>query len=413
MNILDNFREYVKEKDRDAVYRIWHETGWLKKEQKEAMDLFLESSKEILVADIDGEPECLVTTVPAVIQYQDKELPLSGLTAVTTSRIARKQGFASKLAAKVIAKDASDGFILSALGMFEQGFYNRLGFGTGSYEHWYSFDPSTIDLNVEPRVPKRITSEDWESVYENLKNRMKKHGYVTFSDKKGTQGMLKWSEKSFGLGYFDENGDISHHVWFDTDDIEQGPYWVSWMAYKDYDQFLELMGLIKNLGDQVKLVVMKEPSGIQLQDLLKHPFRRRRITEKSKFENKLTASAYWQIRINDLQRCLEKTSFDGEEVDFNLKLHDPIEELLEKDSEWKGISGKYVVHIGENSWAEEGEKSSLPTLKAEVGAFSRMWLGVRPASGLAVTDKLSGPKELLDKLDKIICLPEPHPDWDL
>jgi len=171
--------------------------------------------------------------------------------------------------------------------------------------------------------------------------------------------------------------------------------------------------LIKNLGDQVKLVVMKEPSGIQLQDLLKHPFRRRRITEKSKFENKLTASAYWQIRINDLQRCLEKTSFDGEEVDFNLKLHDPIEELLEKDSEWKGISGKYVVHIGENSWAEEGEKSSLPTLKAEVGAISRMWLGVRPASGLAVTDKLSGPKELLDKLDKIICLPEPHPDWDL
>lgn len=413
MKLLDNFRDYVKERDKDAVYRIWYETGWLKKEQKEAMDLFLEGSKEILVADIDGEPECLVTTVPAVIQYQDNELPLSCITAVTTSRIARKQGFASKLAAKAVARDVSQGFIVSGLGMFEQGFYNRLGFGTGSYEHWYSFDPSTVDVDVEPRVPKRITAEDWEDVYKNLKNRMKKHGYVTFTEKKGTKGMLKWDEKSFGLGYYDDDGELSHHIWFVVKDTHQGPYWVRWMAFQNYDQFLELMGLIKNLGDQVKLISMNEPSGIQLQDLLKEPFRRRRVTEKSKFENRLSASAYWQIRINDLQRCLEKTSFDGDEVDFNLKLHDPIEELLENDPSWKGISGRYVVHMGKKSWAEEGEDMSLPTLEADVGAFSRMWLGVRPATGLSVTDKLSGPKDLLEKLDKIICLPDPHPDWDM
>ncbi|MGM0404865.1 MAG: GNAT family N-acetyltransferase [Thermoplasmatota archaeon] len=413
MNLLENFREYNKKKDREAVYRIWYETGWLKKEQRDAMDLFLEGSKEILVADINGEPECLVTTVPAVIQYQENEIPLSCITAVTTSRIARKQGFASKLAAKAVARDASEGFIVSGLGMFEQGFYNRLGFGTGSYEHWYSFDPSTVDVDIKPRVPKRITVEDWEDVYENLENRMKKHGYVTFTEKKGTKGMLKWSEKSFGLGYYDDSGKLSHHVWFGVDDIEQGPYWVRLMAYTDYDQFLELMGLIKNLGDQVKLITMKEPSGIQLQDLLKEPFRRKRITNKSKFENKLTASAYWQVRINDLQSCLKNTSFQAGEVKFDLKLHDPIEELLERDSPWKGISGRYVVNLGEECWAEERKDASLPTLEADVGAFSRMWLGVRPASGLAVTDNLSGPKELLERLDKVICLPEPHPDWDL
>ncbi|NQT88677.1 hypothetical protein HQ560_18065 [bacterium] len=59
----------------------------------------------------------------------------------------------------------------------------------------------------------------------------------------------------------------------------------------------------------------------------------------------------------------------------------------------------------------DGEADSLPTLDATVNAFSRLWLGVRPASGLAVTDQLSGPPELLAALDAILRLPTPQPDW--
>jgi hypothetical protein len=47
-----------------------------------------------------------------------------------------------------------------------------------------------------------------------------------------------------------------------------------------------------------------------------------------------------------------------------------------------------------------------------VNAFSRLWLGVRPASGLAVTDDLAGPSALLEQLDRVLLLPEPKPDWD-
>ena len=42
-----------------------------------------------------------------------------------------------------------------------------------------------------------------------------------------------------------------------------------------------------------------------------------------------------------------------------------------------------------------------PTLTATVNAFTRLWLGVRPATGLAVTDDLSGPPELLQQLDQL------------
>jgi hypothetical protein len=41
-----------------------------------------------------------------------------------------------------------------------------------------------------------------------------------------------------------------------------------------------------------------------------------------------------------------------------------------------------------------------------------MWLGVRPASGLAVTDELAGPPALLEQLDDVLLLPTPRPDWE-
>ena len=45
------------------------------------------------------------------------------------------------------------------------------------------------------------------------------------------------------------------------------------MAYQTGEQFLELMALLRSLGDQVRLVRMNEPPGIQLQDLMIQPFK--------------------------------------------------------------------------------------------------------------------------------------------
>jgi len=61
--------------------------------------------------------------------------------------------------------------------------------------------------------------------------------------------------------------------------------------------------------------------------------------------------------------------------------------------------------------AAAGTDPALPTLTASVGAFTRLWLGVRPASGLAVTDDLTGPDDLLAGLDDAFHLPDPKPSW--
>jgi predicted acetyltransferase len=404
------YREYTPQKDRESVHRIWREIGWLQEGQEEAAD-FLIGGSRATVAEVQGEAECLVATVPGTMRYMRDDLPFSCVASVGTSRIARKRGLAKGLTAAAIAHDAAQGKEVCGLGMFEQGFYNLLGFGTGCYEKWAALDPKSIRVKTEASIPSRLTGKDWEKVHQSRINRIKGHGACNLHAPQCTRAEMIWLKNSFGLGYF-ENGQLTHHIWFNTEKVERGPYNIEWMAFQTYQQFCELVALIKTLEDQVHLVTLREPPSIQVQDLLASPFRIRQVTEKSVYENRMQANAYWQMRILNLEECMEKTHLPGGETCFNLVLSDPIETMVPADAAWKGISGRYKVKLGPCSHAEKGKDENLPTLKATVGAFTRLWLGVRPASSLAATDEVYGSQELLEDLDRVLCIPEPHPDWD-
>ncbi|MEL6253944.1 MAG: GNAT family N-acetyltransferase [Bacteroidota bacterium] len=152
-------RAYNKETDQKAVHRIWREVHWINDKQEKLMDHFLEGCRA-LVGELEGEAESLVVSTEGTFQYLDQELKLSAITGVTTSRVARKQGFAGKMTAELIAADVQAGADIAALGMFEQGYYNKLGFGTGPYENIISFDPADLQIKTKFRVPKRLTNED-------------------------------------------------------------------------------------------------------------------------------------------------------------------------------------------------------------------------------------------------------------
>jgi len=409
-----NFRRYNTKKDKEKAFRIWNECGWLddNNKDKKGFDAFMNSVVG-RVAEINSSPECLVTSTDCNLQYQNEILPLSCVTSVCTSRIARKQGIALQLTAQVIAEDTENGADISTLGMFEQGFYNKLGYGTGSYEHIISFDPTQLKVSVPPNIPTRLSSDDWKKIHKSRIYRLSKHGYVSPISSGITKAETLWSPNGFGLGYFDEEEILTHHIWVSVDkNIESGPYRIAWMSYQNSTQFLELMALVKSLGDQIRLVSMHEPAGVQMQDLLDKPFKNRMITRKSDFEHGMKAVAYWQMRICNLENCLINTHLNCPEFQFNLKITDPIEKFLPQTSKWRGIGGDYIVTLGDNSLSENSHNSSLPTLTSTVNAFTRLWLGVTPASGLIVTDSFEAPIELIEKLDDAFRLPHPTPDWD-
>ncbi len=406
------FREYDPARDKDTVRRIWREIGWLHRGKEEASDLIAGAGRA-LVAEVGGEAECMVTTAPGSLRYLEEDLAFSAVTGVATSRVARKRGLASRLTALAVAADAADGALVSGMSVFDQGYYDRLGFGSGGYEHWVALDPADINVDVTPHVPCRLTADDWEEVHAARLARLRGHGGLNLHPPALTRESMIQQDNSFGLGFRDgPDGELTHHLWCEARGAEHGPYFVHWMAFQTWEQFLELMALLKGFGDQVRLVRMAEPGDIQMQDLLVRPFRRRAISQDSKFGSGIRASAYWQMRMCDLQGCLARTHLRGETVRFNLKLADPIEAFLDEDAPWRGIAGDYMVTLGPSSGAEQGIDASLPTLEASVNAFTRMWLGVRPASGLAVTDDLSGPPELLEALDWALRLPDPKPGWE-
>ncbi len=406
-----NIRRYDPTKDRDALLRIWWETGWLKEGKEQAMDVILLAG-QTLVSDVHGSAECAVATVPGSMRYLDEELPFAGVAAVATSYVARKQGLARRVTAQSVAQAAADGALVAGLGMFDQGFYDAVGFGTGVYEHVIRFNPADLKVGVRPRVPRRLGLDDAAAIHASRLARRRGHGSVNFPSLAMSLGEMI-DHGGFGLGYADgPDGSLTHHLWCEPIKREGGPYRILWLAYQTHAQFLELMALVRSWGDQVLAVQLREPPQIQFQDLLEHPFRSRRATRGGEMENWAMATAYWQMRICDLPACLERTHLPWGEVRFNLRLSDPIERYLGEKAGWRGVGGEYVVTLGPSSGAERGTDASLPTLTATVNAFTRMWLGVRPASGLAVTDALSAPEGLLRDLDAVLRLPEPRPDWD-
>lgn len=405
------FRRYEPGRDADAVHRIWMETGWLEPAKEDVMDLGL-AACTALVAELEGTAECLVMSAEGTLRHLRDDLPFWAITGVTTSRVARKQGLASRLTAAALAEGAAQGKAVAGLGMFEQGYYDRLGFGTGAYVHRIQCDPAQIRVPVPDRIPRRLTADDWALMHAARLGRWRCHGAVSLTPPAATQANVLWSKHAFGLGFEDSAGNLTHHFWCEADNPARGPYRIAWTAWQTPDQYLELLGLIRSLGDQVRLVRLTEPAGIQLQDLLDRPFREFEVRENGRFPLRRESYAWWQMRMLDVRACLAATHLKAQPLRFNLMLSDPVERFLDADSPWRGCGGSYVVTLGPECSAAHGTEPGLPTLEATVNAFTRLWLGVRPATGLAVTDALSAPRELLEALDDALRLPSPLTDWD-
>ena len=398
-------------RDLAAVKRIWREVGWVEDETVDALDDFF-ACGVTLIARLNGAAECSVHTVPGSMRVQQTDLPLCAVTAVTTSRVARGYGFAKKLTAQQLRAGAENGAALAALGMFDQGYYDQLGFGTGAYDHEFAIDAA--NLNVDHRVPAPIglTRDDFARVHEAMRQRNKVNGSVVLEPVRLMRAELGLRPDGFGLGY-EQAGELTHFVWL-TGEAERGPYDVRWLGYRTVEQLTELLGLLKSLADQVYSVRLMEPPEVQLQSMLQRPFRSTAVSRRSKFANEHTSFAWWQARILDLHSVVAALRVTGPGVRFQLQVTDPLAEMLSDTDRWSGVGGNYLVTLGERSSVEtiSSEDTGVPRLTCSVNALTRLLLAVVPASSLAVTDDFAAPDDLLVALDQAINWPSPRPGWD-
>ena len=402
-------RAYDRDRDLDHVLRTWLEVGWLESpDKKAALEAFFDTAN-VEVGLIDDEAECSVHWVPGEIQYQQSQLGLCAVTAVTTSHIARRQGLASRMTARALQQGAEAGHAVAALGMFEQGFYDRVGFGTAAYDNQLQFDPANLLVDHIPyRRPVRVTMDEWADIHGAMRNRLGSHGAVYLDPPRLVEGETGFADNPFALGYRDDDGVLTHMVYGDLKG-ENGPFAINAIAYQSTDQLLELLRLLRELGDQFRSVKMIEPAHVQLQALLREPIRERHRSIKSDMESFNRASAWWQLRMLDVGACVAARSWVGEPVSFNLTLSDPLTDRL--DEGWSGVAGDYTITVAAESSATEGHTDGLPTMTTGVAAFTRLWFCVAQATTLVTTDAVEAPPELLAALDEALLLPRPLPGW--
>lgn len=414
-------RAYVPERDFDALFRLYLEAGWARdtKREREGVATYAESGR-LVVADVGGSVESFASTHRGRLRHLDSELPLSVVSGVITGRVARQRGLALRVTAEAIAADAVEqGAAVAMLGIFDQGFYDRLGFGTGPYDAFAAFDPAEIAVKETPAAPPiRLGVDDWERVHAARVARRTVHGSIMIEDPRWTQQELQRRESLIGLGFaHPETGAVSHHLFALPQDGTSGSWHVLWLTYRTPREMRELMGLLASMADQLKLVRMIEPPGLQMQSLVRRPFRRRGLSKGSKFEAASRVFAWWQARILDLEACVGATRLSGgESVTFGLALTDPVSEYLSPATRgrWPGVAGEWTVTLGPESRAERGLESGLPVMRTSVGTFTRLWLGAaRPADLAFVAKDLEVPADLLAQLDRILRLPPPRPDWDI
>lgn len=405
---------YNKEMHFENCITIWKDAGWLEKGQEKLADRWFNSA-DALVGENNGEAVALALSYSGTFNHisHSNELPFCAVTGITVAFHGRKMGFAGTLTAELLARAAERGEIVAGLGMFEQGFYDKAGFGNYPYMRVVYFRPSELLVSGSPStLPGRLSNSDWEIIHKNRSERLRCHGSVNLPAII-TRGEMELNKKSFTMGFFDESGNLTHHYVVASVKGENGPMKIAWTVFNTPEQFRDILLSIKSFGDQIDLVGIHEPSGIQFQSLLAKPMSSNRQSSGSINAMVGIRTACWtQCRILDLVKCVNGMAFPGKPCSFNLILTDPVEEYLDSSFFWRGCGGEYTVRFSDSSSAERGSTEGLPVMKCSVNTFTRLWNGTSSALKLPYTERIEAPTELLRELDDTLKLPEPSYDWD-
>jgi predicted acetyltransferase len=411
------------ERDMDPVLRIWNETGWYEGEdrQKEQIkDFFKANDGRSLVARLNGQAESVVHCTLGSMRYgnppQCSELSIGAITAVTTSRVARKLRAASRLTARAIAEMGDDGAAIALLGMFEQGFYDRFGFGVGPYEIKVWAYPGSLRVPVEYRTPERFDFDHHsDELHEAVLKRHRTHGGVVIGGERSTSTAVNLDHEVSIYGYRTDG--VASHWMAVEHNGENGPDRVVAWAYQSPEQCLELLRLIQEWGDQVDLIRFIEPPWMQAQDFDAEPGHNYRRTKGGTAHVRTEADAWWQIRIVDLQACIGAMGPVAEPFELVVEIDDPVERHLTDSGfsgSWEPLSGRWRFSFGQSHSVEQlDDHTPQADLRTTINALSRWWLGVLPASALGVIGQMDGGSATLDRLDQLtVHLPRPHPGWD-
>ena len=366
----------------------------------------------VRVAADDERVHSAVLGAEGQFRYLDRTLRLSAITGVLTASWARRRGYAGRLLAELLEEEQQRGAVVASLGVFDQGFYNRYGFGNMGRDPVLVLNPSAI------RVPRKVSGalgaagtrivpishRDDDEVYAAHIRRYTGHGACTIVKRGFIQGFLRYAgEQSFGLGIAVGDRLVAH---FFGRRVSEEHVDLFWLCADTQEYYIQLLALLRTLSDQLTQVKIVMPPDVMVYDFLERPLQWG-VVHRHSFDDLL----FWQLRVLDVVRAVEAVSIPlASPLRFVAEISDPI--VAHSPSGWRGCAGEYTMSIGLESRCVRGAEVGLSRVRMSIGAFSRFWSGAASARALACSDEFAAEDALLERLTREYCVPRPRRDCD-
>ena len=338
------------------------------------------------VTRIDGDAECMVVwrTRPKS-DISRKDLPFSAVAGRPSHPASHENkglaGTTHRTLGRTRSKRRAHSY--QGLSFFEQGYYDRLGFGTAQYEDWIGFDPALLNVPFPARPPKTIHHRRLRTRMHQSRLASKKTNtaFVTFPDPNmDPQRQMRHQERLRPRATSTKPQTKSHTTSGAATTTMQNTAPTSsngWLT-RPPEQFLELMGIIRSPrrsspNDQHE----PAPPHPDTRPPQRNPSKTEWTTSKSKFA---TFSRSHRLLAKPHQRPTQmprkNTPPRAPTTQFNLQLTDPIDDFLPEDETWKSTTGPIHHHPRTRILRDPRHtKKTSQTLKTTTSAFSRMWLG--------------------------------------
>jgi len=400
--------------DIEGMLPLWRDAGWDQDGENAEGEARRHLTDATSYVAVDSAGICsAAVAMEGTFQCLDTALPLSAVTAVLTASYARKKGHAARLLARLLAAERERGAVVAALGVFDQGYYNRTGFGNAARDNVIVINPAALRTPAAARdalndpdvriVP--LSLRDSDALYAADLRRYKHHGSCTITKAGYIAGALeRIGKKMLGLGIMYKGALVAHFV---AQRVSEDKLDILWLIADTLPHYIQLFELIHRLSDQLEQVKMIVPPDIEIYDLIHRPLQSGVIFHGHSFDDLY----FWQLRILDLPRAIASISLPrAHPVRFALTIHDPIARYLA--TEWQGLAGEYTVTLGEHSECRIGAEHALPRLEATINAFSRFWVGAASLRALSISDHFRADARLIDELTRAYVPPPPIRDCD-
>jgi len=373
----------IKKSEFDELKRISRQAFVLNEERINrwfTKDFDLSRTRALFV---DGQMESVLEIIPFQVWFNDRKIPMGGISGVASPPESRRKGYVRKLMEYSLNDMKEKGFPISTLYPFSFDFYRKFGWEHASDWRVYSFDPKDLGKMPDPKGEMlQFSEKELDSVNQAYNEFSKTKTCSILRAKKHwlERVMTSYEREMYSYLWSDYRGKVQGYIIYEI--IDHGDFKrtvkVRELVVLNHEARCAILSFLRNHDSQAQKIEFRAP----LDDPSLSYFVNPRI------DIKIVPS--FMARIVDLIKALESKSYSKELRD------EAVFELVDTKASWNNGIFSLTVEEGKGR-AKITNKE--PDFSCDIKTFSQIYCGYIDLIQAATLGKLE--IKNTNKLDKI------------